>query len=228
MEGRCYSYGTRLLYGPFIRCSRGWLGVEDGEAELSVRTKLRAKLGLLPASQLRDVLPYLSRLLSVQLDSETDEHLRLLSPEELGTEIRRAYTTWIASLASQGPLVVALEDLHWLTRPAAGSPRSCSGSSTSRPCSSLQPRASTREAKGGSSACARSRIMCTDRSSFHSCRFRSRRPGSCSPRCPRASRCRSPSSTRSSPALKGILYLEELLSAWVDAGAGANTRGRRP
>jgi class 3 adenylate cyclase len=118
MEGRCYSYGTRLLYGPFIQMLRGWLGVEDGEAELSVRTKLRAKLGLLPASQLRDVLPYLSRLLSVQLDSETDEHLRLLSPEELGTEIRRAYTTWIASLASQGPLVVALEDLHWADPPS--------------------------------------------------------------------------------------------------------------
>jgi class 3 adenylate cyclase len=118
MEGRCYSYGTRLLYGPFIQMLRGWLGVEEGEAELSVRTKLRAKLGLLPASQLADVLPYLARLLSVQLDSETDERLRILSPEDLAAQIRRAYSTWVASLVSQGPLVVALEDLHWADPPS--------------------------------------------------------------------------------------------------------------
>ena len=91
LEGHCLSYGTELLYGPFIQMLRGWVGAEEGEAELSVRTKLRAKLGLLPASQLANVLPYLSRLLSLKLEADAEERLRSLTPEALGTEIRGAY-----------------------------------------------------------------------------------------------------------------------------------------
>jgi class 3 adenylate cyclase len=113
LEGHCLSYGIELLYGPFIQMLRGWIAAEEGEADLSVRTKLRAKLGLLPASQLPDVLPYLERLLSLRLDPPDEERLRRLAPDELGTEIRRAYREWITSLTRQGPVVVAVEDVHW-------------------------------------------------------------------------------------------------------------------
>ncbi len=113
LEGQCLSYGTELLYGPFIEMLRKWIGAEEGEAELAVRTKLRSTLGLLPASQLQDVLPYLSRLLSLQLDPRDEERLRRLPPDELASEIRRAYRTWLTALAAKGPVVVAIEDLHW-------------------------------------------------------------------------------------------------------------------
>jgi class 3 adenylate cyclase len=113
MEGRCISYGTEVMYGPFIEMLRSWIGAEEGEAEISVRTKLRAKLGLLPSAEHADLLPYLSRLLALRLDPETDERLRSLSPHELGAEIRRAFRSWIASVARQGPVVLAVEDLHW-------------------------------------------------------------------------------------------------------------------
>jgi class 3 adenylate cyclase len=113
MEGRCLSYGTEILYGPFIEMLRSWIGAEEGEAELSARTKLRAKLGLLPSVEHADLLPYLSRLLSLKLDPETEERLRNLAPHELGAEIRRAFRAWIASVARQGPVVLAVEDLHW-------------------------------------------------------------------------------------------------------------------
>ncbi|HEX9417192.1 MAG TPA: adenylate/guanylate cyclase domain-containing protein [Gaiellaceae bacterium] len=116
LEGGCVSFGTELLYGPFIEMLRKWIGAEEGEAELAVRTKLRAKLGLLPAAQLADVFPYLARLLSIKLDRGDEERLRNLSPEELAAEVRRAYSTWIAALASQGPVVVAIEDIHWADR----------------------------------------------------------------------------------------------------------------
>jgi predicted ATPase len=113
LEGHCLSYGTELLYGPYIQMLRSWIGAQEGEAELSVRTKLRAKLGLLPASQLADVFPYLARMLALRLDAEDEERLRRLAPDALGTEIRRAYGAWITSLTRQGPVVVAIEDVHW-------------------------------------------------------------------------------------------------------------------
>ena len=113
LEGGCLSYGTEALYAPFIEMLRKWIGVEEGEADLAIRTKLRAKLGLLPASQLADVLPFLARLLGIKLDGEEDDNLRHLSPEELAAKLRRGYATWVGALASQGPVVVAVEDMHW-------------------------------------------------------------------------------------------------------------------
>lgn len=114
LEGHCFSYGTELVYGPFIEILRCWIGAEEDEAELSVRTKLHSKLGLLPASQLSDVMPYLARLLSLRLDPEDAERMNGLAPDQLAAEIRRAYRTWVASLAERGPVVIAVEDIHWI------------------------------------------------------------------------------------------------------------------
>ena len=113
LEGTCLSYGIEMLYGPFVEMLRKWIGTEGGEAELAIRTKLRAKLGLLPASQLADVLPFLAKLLGIKLDGEEDDRLRHLSPEELAAKLRHAYVTWVGALASQGPIVIAVEDIHW-------------------------------------------------------------------------------------------------------------------
>src|SRR5262249_29413869 len=92
------------------------IGAEEGEADLAIRTKLRAKMGLLPASQLPDVLPFLARLLGIRLDGDDDD-LSQLTPEELATRVRRAYVAWIAALSSQGPVVVTVEDMHWADPP---------------------------------------------------------------------------------------------------------------
>ena len=35
LEGQCLSYGAE--HGPFIEMLRGWVGAEEGEAELSAR-----------------------------------------------------------------------------------------------------------------------------------------------------------------------------------------------
>jgi class 3 adenylate cyclase len=113
LEGHCVSYGTEMAYGPLVQMLRDWIGAEEGEASLAVRTKLRAKLGLLPASRIPDVLPHLARLLSLTLDPAEEERLGRISPAELAGEIRRAYRTWVATLAEQGPVVVAIEDVHW-------------------------------------------------------------------------------------------------------------------
>jgi predicted ATPase len=70
-------------------------------------------LGLLPASQLPDVMPFLARLMGIKLDGDEDDSLRQLAPEELATRLRGAYVAWVAALATQGPVVVAVEDMHW-------------------------------------------------------------------------------------------------------------------
>lgn len=113
LEGQCLSYGAELVYDPFIRMLRTWLGVEEGEPELAVRTKLRAKLDLLVGGEIDELIPFLGRLLRLGLDPETDERLRMMPPDELAAAIRSAYRAWVAHLAERGPVVVALDDAHW-------------------------------------------------------------------------------------------------------------------
>jgi len=65
--------------------------VPSSEAELSVRTKLRAKLGLLSPAQISDVLPYLARLLFLKPAPAEEELLGRSSPSDLAREIHRAH-----------------------------------------------------------------------------------------------------------------------------------------
>jgi predicted ATPase/class 3 adenylate cyclase len=113
LEGQCLSYGGEVSYLPFVEMLREWLGVEEGDAEVAVRTKLRAKLSGLLGWRMDRVLPFLGRLLSVKLDPDAEEQLSALSRGARAAEIRHAYTTWVEALAYEKPVVLALDDLHW-------------------------------------------------------------------------------------------------------------------
>lgn len=102
LEGHCFSYGAELLYDPFIRILRSWIGAEEGEPAASVEAKLRAKLALVPALGDADVVLPLARLLGLD-DAPAAE-----------AAVRRACARWLGCLAERGPVVVALEDLQWL------------------------------------------------------------------------------------------------------------------
>jgi class 3 adenylate cyclase len=109
LEGECVSYGGELLLWPCVQILKSWLGVEDAEPDVAVRTKLRARLG----PRLPEALPGLARLLAIRLEPSVEARPGSLSPDELAAEIRAAYRAWVESLAAERPVVVALEDAHW-------------------------------------------------------------------------------------------------------------------
>jgi class 3 adenylate cyclase len=113
LEGRCLSYGGELLYWPFVEMLREWLGVSPGDAELAVRTRLRARLTAALGDRMGEAAPYLARLLSVPLEPEADQELSRLQPDDLARRVRVAFRTWVEALAGAGPVVVAIDDLHW-------------------------------------------------------------------------------------------------------------------
>jgi class 3 adenylate cyclase/predicted ATPase len=113
LERHCPSYGGELLYWPFAEILRSWLGVHDGEPEIAIRTKARAKLGALLGPRLPDLLPALGRLLSVKLEPELESRVHELPPEGFAAELHGAYRTWVEALTGRGPVVLALEDVHY-------------------------------------------------------------------------------------------------------------------
>jgi class 3 adenylate cyclase len=110
LEGHCLSYGG-LPTWPFEEILRRWLGIAEGDPEIAMRTKARARLGGLLGGELSATLAAFGRLLRIRLDPEVDPPG--LSTEDVAGQIEHAYHTWIGSLAAHHPVVIALEDLHW-------------------------------------------------------------------------------------------------------------------
>ena len=116
LEGRCVSYGAGSPYGPFVELLRTWLGVEESDAELAVRTKLRARAGALLGAERERALPYLGLLLSIRLEPDVERELLGLSADELSEHMQDAFVMWAEALGATRPLVLAIDDLHWADR----------------------------------------------------------------------------------------------------------------
>jgi predicted ATPase len=101
LSGECPSYGGEQLHRPFMEILRTWLGVEDGEPEIAVRTKARARLGTLLGPRLDSVLPALAPLLGIKADADGS------------ADVAEAYAEWLTAVTRERPAVVALDDLHW-------------------------------------------------------------------------------------------------------------------
>jgi ABC-type oligopeptide transport system substrate-binding subunit/class 3 adenylate cyclase len=113
LEGRCVSYGESLPYWPFRELLRDWLGLGADEPELRARIALRRNLEHLHGEQAATRYPYLGSLLGLALDAESAARLAELSPEALQYRTFEVVIELVGRLAADGPLVLALEDLHW-------------------------------------------------------------------------------------------------------------------
>lgn len=107
LEGRCPSYGGVPPYDPFIQILRSWLGLSESDLEITVRTRLRARVTALLDARAGEVLPALATLLAVRADS-----VERPPAGGIAHGLRGAYVTWLEALARVQPVVVAIEDLQ--------------------------------------------------------------------------------------------------------------------
>ena len=114
LEGRCVSYGESMPYAPFRDLLRSWLGVQTDEPELRVRVALRRQVDRLFGERASQIVPYLAALLGLRQDPEAAARLAELSPEALQYRTFEVARSLLTRLATDGPVIVALEDLHWM------------------------------------------------------------------------------------------------------------------
>jgi ABC-type transport system substrate-binding protein/class 3 adenylate cyclase len=113
IEGRCVSYGESIPYWPLRDLVRSWLGVMVDEPELRVRVALRRNLDRLFGERVLEIYPYLGAMLALTLEPEGRARLAELSPEALQYRTFEVVRHLFERLAMDGPVVIALEDLHW-------------------------------------------------------------------------------------------------------------------
>ncbi|MFL5766803.1 MAG: ABC transporter substrate-binding protein [Actinomycetota bacterium] len=113
IEGRCVSYGESMPYWPFQDLLRSWLGVASDDPELRVRVALRRHVDRLFGASALEVYPYLGSLLGLSLEPDAGARLAELSPEASQYRTFEVVRELLRRLANDGPVVIALEDLHW-------------------------------------------------------------------------------------------------------------------
>ncbi len=110
IEGRCASYGTTTPFLPLIDGLRRYVGIDDRDDEASASTKIeRTVAGL--GVDLGWTLPFVQQLLSLAV---ADDSVRALDSASRRSELFRALRSLTLRAAELEPLVVLIEDLHWV------------------------------------------------------------------------------------------------------------------
>ncbi len=111
-EGRCLSYGRGMAYNPLIEIIRSSFEIREGDEEGGIKKKAKEGLKNLEIEE-EAYLPFLLELLSVK-DSGIEKIQ--MSPDARKFRIMEAFKRILLKLASARPLVMAIEDLHWMDK----------------------------------------------------------------------------------------------------------------
>jgi len=112
LEGRCLHYGGSMAYLPFLDILRSYFDIKEGEREPVIKKKIEEKIFKLD-EKLKGILPPLHEILSLKVEDE--EYLKL-EPQQRRVKIFEAIRDLIIRESQNRPLILAVEDLHWVDK----------------------------------------------------------------------------------------------------------------
>jgi len=112
VEGRCLSYSTNVAYHPIIDLLKATYEIHEGDGDDRIRDRVKKGLKEMGVDE-ASTLPFVLELLSVK-DSEIDA--LNLSPEARKDRTLEALKKIVLKASEMRPLVVAVEDLHWVDK----------------------------------------------------------------------------------------------------------------
>ena len=110
IAGDCFSYGTAIPYLPVLEVLRQNFALLETDRPEDIVEKVQAGLDALG---MRGSAPYLFHILGI---TEGTEALSALSPEALRARTLETIRQMSLRASQQRPLVVAIEDLHWIDK----------------------------------------------------------------------------------------------------------------
>ena len=113
VTGQCLSYGQGLAYHLLIDLLHAIIDVPLAAAESDARAALHELTGDLFGDSALDVYPYLGHLLSLRLEDEALERVKLLDPQALQAQYLASLRQLFQAMANRQPLGLILEDIHW-------------------------------------------------------------------------------------------------------------------
>jgi class 3 adenylate cyclase/ribosomal protein L40E len=112
LEGRCLHYGGSMAYLPILDILRSYFDIREGDREFNIKKKIEEKIIHLD-ERLKTVLSPFHELLSLKVEDET--YLQL-GPGEKRLRTFEAIRDLLVRESENKPLVLAVEDLHWIDK----------------------------------------------------------------------------------------------------------------
>ena len=112
LEGRCLHFGSAMSYLPFLDILRRYFEIEDGDREFAIERKMAEKLAGLDR-ELASALPPLMELFSLKVE---DQKFSKLGPQQRKEKIFEAIRDVLIRASQARPLVLAVEDMHWIDK----------------------------------------------------------------------------------------------------------------
>jgi len=112
LEGRCIHYGSSISYLPILELLRTYFNIKEGDQDFAIKKKMEEKITQLD-KRLQSRLAPFQELLSVKMDNEA--YLQL---EPAVKKLRKfeAITDLLIRASEIKPLVIIIEDLHWMDK----------------------------------------------------------------------------------------------------------------
>lgn len=111
-EGRCLHFGGSMAYLPMLDILKAHFDIKDGDQELVIKGKMEDKILQLD-DRLSNHFPSFRELLSIKVE---DEKYLQLDPGEKKVRTFEAIRDLLIRGSENRPLVLAVEDLHWIDR----------------------------------------------------------------------------------------------------------------
>jgi class 3 adenylate cyclase len=112
LEGRCFQYGVSMSYLPFLDILRIYFDIKEGDQEFIIKKKMADKIAELD-EKLENALPPLMELLSLKVE---DEDFIKLEPQQKRQRTFEAIRNLLIRISQERPLVLAVEDMHWIDK----------------------------------------------------------------------------------------------------------------
>lgn len=120
LVGRTLSFSQSISYWPFLEIIKTAVGITEADGPAESWAKLERRVATLLPEQLPEVVPYLGTMLGLEVKEEYRERVRYLDGDAMGRQIYRTCRLFFERLAQERPLVLVVEDLHWIDESSSG------------------------------------------------------------------------------------------------------------
>jgi class 3 adenylate cyclase/tetratricopeptide (TPR) repeat protein len=112
IEGGCIHFGNTIPYLPVLDMLRDYFDIMEDESEGAIKQKIRDRIIQL-GSHITHILSPLSEVLSLKVDDV--EYIKL-DGKERRDRVFEAIRLLLITQSQQNPLVIIVEDLHWMDK----------------------------------------------------------------------------------------------------------------
>jgi class 3 adenylate cyclase/tetratricopeptide (TPR) repeat protein/predicted ATPase len=114
LDAQPFSFGRELAYLPFKQMLEQDAGIIASDGQEVRFTKLAARLEVIADGDVPGILPYLANLAGLPVSQVLRQELESVPENERRRRLFQAVSSYFLGVAERTPLILALDDAHWL------------------------------------------------------------------------------------------------------------------